>query len=120
MCTSQNYCTTSFQIVYKSRVPTTLVSSRLEEDWSIQSKREQDKFQDQVVYYENLITFQTLASEIHELKTQIISFKACWYLDEALSIDSGESRARTDSQTHTQSKYCSPPVLALRVNSHVL
>ena len=31
--------------------------SRPEEDWSIQSKRRQDKFQDQIVYQENLHHF---------------------------------------------------------------
>ena len=42
------------QIAYKSRV---LGSSRPEEDWSVQLKPQQDKFEAKVVYQENLHHF---------------------------------------------------------------
>ena len=44
--TKTNYFTVlcPLKIAYKSRVPSSLGSSRPEEDWSIQSKRWQDKF----------------------------------------------------------------------------
>ena len=58
MCT--NLFTLPSQLAYKSRVPSSLGSSRPEEDWSIQSKRRQDNFQRSSCLPGELSPFQSL------------------------------------------------------------
>ena len=55
-------CTLPSQVAYKSRVPSPIASSHLEEDWSIQLKHRQEKFHYQVVYKRTFSSFHVCRS----------------------------------------------------------